>query len=65
VTITLITAITALATLAGGLVWTLKRKCVDLAQEEALSTTQTRILLDRSPRPVRRRSMLDRDERWY
>lgn len=64
-TINLMTAIGALAALAGTSVWTLKRKCVDLAQEEALSTTQTRINLNRSPRPGRRRSMLDPDERWY
>jgi hypothetical protein len=64
-TINLMTAIGALAALAGTSVWTLKRKCVDLAREEALSTTQTRILPDRSPQPGRRRSMLDYDQRWY
>jgi hypothetical protein len=62
-TITLMTAIGALAALTGTLVEMLKHECVDLAREKALSTTQTRIL-NRTPRLGRRQTMHEYDERW-
>jgi hypothetical protein len=63
-TITVLTAIGALAALVATLMWMLKRECVDLAREEALSTTQTRIL-NRSSRLGIRQTMSEYDERWY